>query len=102
MYRVDAALAVVADFQPRPQIADFSMISPNTNSGMSFGEHLNTQLQATMDVAQTQLQINIDTTAKTQLTQTPAASFLAWYFPPEMISPKAENRIEKELNQSTD
>ena len=84
MLKVDSVLAADANLESRQQIAIYSESAKNknTNPGMSFGDYLNSQLKEKIE------------SAHSQIAQYNAASILAWYYPPKMITPKNENKLK--------
>ena len=79
MLKVDSVLAVDANLESRQKITIYSESTRNrNNSGISFGEYLNSQLKEKIE------------SSHSQIAQYNAASILAWYYPPMMITPKIE------------
>ena len=82
MLKVDSIIAADTSYLPKPKVAQYSESTANVNSisGMAFGDYLNMQLQEKVASAQSQVQKSY------------AASVLALYYPPLLITSRLEEK----------
>ena len=83
MLKVESVLAADANLESKQKIIMYTESAKNkTDLEISFGEYLNAQLKEKIE------------STHSQMAQKNAASILAWYYPPIMITPKNKDKVK--------